>query len=111
MKLNNIIINQKNYKDSILTNYDNLYIERDKYKSSLKLLDSTQIKVIMGPRRSGKSVFCFQLLKNKTFAYFNFDDEQIDLENLDTTDFMKEISNVYGKTEYIFFDEIQNLNN
>jgi len=34
-------------------------------------MSSALIKVILGPRRAGKSVFALMLLKNQNFAYFN----------------------------------------
>ena len=37
-----------------------------------KFLDSDLIKIITGPRRTGKSVFAFLLLKSKNFAYLVF---------------------------------------
>jgi hypothetical protein len=53
------------------------YIERTKEKDALKLVSSDLIKVILGPRRAGKSVFALMLLKDQSFAYFNFDDESL----------------------------------
>ena len=41
------------------------------------------IKIIMGPRRAGKSIFAIQMLKGVDFAYVNFDDERL----ADTDDF------------------------
>lgn len=43
-------------------------------KESLK---NDLIKVIIGPRRAGKSVFALQMLKDTNFAYLNFDDERL----------------------------------
>ncbi|MCX6160510.1 MAG: ATP-binding protein, partial [Ignavibacteriae bacterium] len=40
--------------------------------------DSDLIKVIIGPRRAGKSFFTIHSLKNKfNFGYANFDDERL----------------------------------
>jgi len=64
----------------------------------------------MGPRRAGKSVFAFLLLKDKNFAYLNFDDENLlKIENND--EIIKAIFEVYSKPDFILFDEIQNLKN
>lgn len=88
------------------------YIERTKEKDTLKWLSSGLIKVILGPRRAGKSVFALMLLKSQSFAYFNFDDESLPGEKrIDLDELMTELKLAYGETKYILFDEIQNLPN
>ena len=88
------------------------YIERTKEKDTRKWLSSDLIKVILGPRRAGKSVFALMLLKDQSFAYFNFDDESLPgEEKIDLDEFMTELKLAYGDTKYILFDEIQNLPN
>lgn len=75
-----------------------------------KWLDSDLIKVILGPRRAGKSVFSLMLLKDWPFAYFNFDDEAISGQGTFNYDeLMRELHFAYGDFKYILFDEIQNL--
>ena len=86
------------------------FVEREKLNEFKKVLSSDLIKVITGPRRAGKSVFSFLLLKDKDFAYLNFDDEKL-LNIKDTDEIIKCIFEVYKKPKYIFFDEIQNLKN
>ena len=76
--------------------------------SARAALANTLIKVIMGPRRAGKSIFAIQMLKCVDFSYVNFDDERL----ADTDDFdelLKSVVEVYGETEYLLFDEIQNV--
>lgn len=86
------------------------YIERTKEKEAKKWLSSDLIKVVLGPRRAGKSVFSLMLLRDKQFAYFNFDDESPPgEEKLDLDELMSELRQAYGGTKYILFDEIQNL--
>jgi len=86
------------------------YIERTKEKDAKKWLSSDLIKVILGPRRAGKSVFALMLLKDQPFAYFNFDDESLPGdEKIDLDELMTELKLAYGDTKYILFDEIQNL--
>src|SRR3989344_782632 len=67
--------------------------------------------VLSGVRRCGKSTLLKQLMKKaKDFYYFSFDD--IRAVNFDVEDFQKldEIFiEEYGKKEYYFFDEIQNI--
>lgn len=88
------------------------YVERTKEKDAKKWLSSDLIKVILGPRRAGKSVFALMLLKDQSFAYFNFDDESIPgEEKVDLDELMAELKLAYGDTKYILFDEIQNLPN
>jgi uncharacterized protein len=88
------------------------YIERIKEKEAQKWLSSDLIKVILGPRRAGKSVFALMLLKGQSFAYFNFDDESLPgEEKMDLDELMIELKLAYGETKYILFDEIQNLPN
>ena len=88
------------------------YIERTKEKDAQKWLSSDLIKVILGPRRAGKSVFALMLLKDQSFAYFNFDDESLPgEEKIDLDELMTELKVAYGNTKHILFDEIQNLPN
>jgi len=73
-------------------------------------LDSDLIKIITGPRRAGKSVFSILLLKDKNFAYLNFDDDNLlKVDNYD--EILKVLFEVYPESKFILFDEIQNLNN
>ncbi|MDP3795258.1 MAG: ATP-binding protein [bacterium] len=75
-------------------------------------MSSDLIKVILGPRRAGKSVFALMLLKERNFAYFNFDDASFPgKEKIDLDELMTELKLAYGDTKYILFDEIQNLPN
>lgn len=83
-----------------------LYIPRE---AKLKEIKSDLIKVIIGPRRAGKSSFSVHCLnKLDKFGYVNFDDEKL----VETTDYNKIISaadSVYNKPRYLLLDEIQNL--
>lgn len=85
------------------------YIQRTKEKDAQKWISSTLIKVVLGPRRAGKSVFALMLLKGRNFAYFNFDDESLPEGKVDLDELLSELKQVYGDTKYILFDEIQNL--
>ncbi|HBH46170.1 MAG: hypothetical protein A2445_05915 [Candidatus Jacksonbacteria bacterium RIFOXYC2_FULL_44_29] len=107
--LKSIVSKQKQDKERLLSLP---YIERAKEKDAQKWLSSDLIKVILGPRRAGKSVLALRLLKEQSFAYFNFDDESLPgEEKIDLDELMTELKLAYGETKYILFDEIQNLPN
>ncbi|HBH46827.1 MAG TPA: ATPase [Candidatus Jacksonbacteria bacterium] len=88
------------------------YIERTKELFAKKWLDLNLIKVVLGPRRAGKSVFSLMLLKDRPFMYFNFDDEVLSSAGgIATNELMKELHATYGQVKTVLFDEIQNLAN
>jgi predicted AAA+ superfamily ATPase len=82
------------------------YVERDIAPFSL---EHNLIKVVMGPRRAGKSFFCLHTLSSQEkFGYANFDNETlVNIENYD--DLIAEIKRIYLDPQILFFDEIQNL--
>ena len=85
-------------------------IKRQANNNFEDILNSKLIKVISGVRRCGKSIFSYMLLKDKNFAYINFDDERV--VNIDTNQILSSFYEIYGKDlKYIFLDEIQNLEN
>lgn len=105
MNIRDIIFQQQKDKDVFLGKD---YIERDGIENARKSLNTGIIKVITGPRRSGKSVFGFQLLKGEQFFYLNFDDENLlKVNNYDK--FIDANNAIYKNNKNIFFDEIQNL--
>lgn len=104
--LKNIILKQKQEKERLMSLK---YIERTKRSFAEKWLDTDMIKVILGPRRAGKSVFALMLLKNRPFMYFNFDDEILANRGISMDELMKGLHSVYGEIKTILFDEIQNL--
>lgn len=105
--LKDIVLRQKQEKEQLLSLS---YIERTKGREAKKWLDSDLIKVVLGPRRAGKSVFSLMLLKSRPFIYFNFDDEILTGTNgMNLDELMKELHAAYGKTKTMLFDEIQNL--
>lgn len=103
--LKNTLLQQKNEKESLI---NQSYVLRHQLLSAKKLLDTDLIKVITGPRRAGKSIFSLLLLKDRDFAYVNFDDENLmGLSNYD--EIVSTIAEVYPDCKLIYFDEIQNL--
>jgi len=67
------------------------------------------IKVIVGPRRAGKSFFALHFLNKKgNFGYVNFDDEKL-IEVNDYNEIITAMNSVYSNPKFVLFDEIQNL--
>ena len=100
--LKEILNSQRIYLDRQVRSTKIVIREREIPKTKL-------IKVITGVRRCGKSFFTYLYLKNKKFAYVNFDDER--LLDYKPEDIIKALIELYGDFRIIFFDEIQNLKN
>ena len=100
-----VILRQKQEKEQILKT---AFVEREVSKNIEKYVQSDIIKVVTGIRRCGKSVFCFMALRNKGFAYVNFDEKELaEAKNYD--EILKYIKEFYGDIKYLLLDEIQNL--
>ena len=69
--------------------------------------------VVKGLRRSGKSTLLKQIITTRypdDFLYFNFDDERlIDFTADDFQVLMETMIELFGKSETLVFDEIQNI--
>jgi len=102
-----IVLSQKAERDELL---GGRYVSRDGLEKARENLKNNLIKVIIGPRRAGKSVFSIQMLEGLNFAYLNFDDERLTSVS-DYDEILKAIRQVYGDSRIILFDEIQNLPN
>ncbi len=101
MHIKDILMEQK---EELQTKLSELYIKRDVEVN----IRSPLIKVILGPRRSGKSFYAVHMLNAlDNFAYINFDDERI--FNFDKDEVLHSALSFYGKSKTIFLDEIQNL--
>ena len=97
-------------QDEIEALKDEVLIHRP--EEDLINLNSKLAQVVIGVRRSGKSTLCFNaLIKSKVhFAYVNFDDERLDkIETKDLDIVLQTLYKIYGKFEYLFLDEIQNI--
>ncbi|MEW6528025.1 MAG: ATP-binding protein [Spirochaetota bacterium] len=103
--LRDIIITQKRELES---KFLERYVERN---IDYSLFNNDLIKVIIGPRRAGKSFLGIHYLKNtNNFGYLNFDDERIlEIKNYD--EIITNIDAIYGNPKTLLFDEIQNLPN
>ncbi|MEM5875175.1 MAG: ATP-binding protein [Candidatus Aenigmatarchaeota archaeon] len=84
------------------------FIERENIEKIIPYLNTKLIKVIIGLRRSGKSFLGIHLIKKFNFGYVNFDDERL-VEVKDYDEILKNLHEIYGKVNFLFFDEIQNL--
>lgn len=103
--MKNIIISQKSERDTLRERGS---ILRDGLDTARSAIDDGLIKVVIGPRRAGKSVFAMQMLQDREFAYVNFDDERLSgLTDFD--ELLGAMIQVYGDLHTIFFDEIQNV--
>lgn len=105
--INNTLKAQKVEKESILRRKTH---SREGLDLLRKQLFSPLVKVIVGPRRTGKSTAAFQLLAKEEFAYINFEDETL-FGLQDGNLLISELNNVYPKSDFYLFDEIQNFPN
>lgn len=83
------------------------FVEREA-KIGERELGSSLVKVVIGPRRAGKSFFALQTVRDSGFAYLNFDEEGLGGVG-DYDIFMKHLREVYGDFKLAVFDEVQNL--
>ncbi len=100
-----IIANQKKERDLLLSRP---YLPRHTKYDLEALLASRQIKLITGPRRTGKSTEALLMLKGKNFAYLNFDDGKL-LKAWDDDAVWESLQMVYPGFDYLLLDEVQNL--
>jgi predicted AAA+ superfamily ATPase len=106
--MKSIVASHRIERDELLAE---AFVPRHALKCAIPYMTSKRIKVVIGPRRSGKSVFALQMLKasgNTDFAYVNFDDERLS-EPLDLDNLLAAMIQIYGETKVIFLDEIQNV--
>jgi predicted AAA+ superfamily ATPase len=102
-----IIKRQKQEKEQV-TGSD--FVRRDVTEKIDTYRQKDIIKVVTGIRRCGKSIFCFMVLKGTDFGYVNFDEKELaGLENYD--EILRYVREFYGDVDYLFLDEIQNLEN
>lgn len=100
-----IILNQRKERDELVSRP---YLMRRNNQNVDLLLNSHMIKLITGPRRVGKSTQALLMLRDKNFAYLNFDNHSL-LDAWDADLVMRMLDDVYPGYEYILLDEVQNL--
>ena len=103
--MKNILLQQRQERDYLASKN---YLKRQVEFNIDDYLKSNLIKVIIGPRRAGKSVFGLQMLQGMNYAYLNFDDNQL-LKVFDESQIMQVLQEVYPGFQYLMLDEIQNL--
>lgn len=87
-------------------------VQRHKQSQLTNALDAPLVKVIIGPRRSGKTVLSLQVeaIKQRDYYYINFDDEI--LGSLVPEEFnmlLELLIELFGKRTFLVLDEIQNI--
>lgn len=104
-KMKTVILNQRKERDELLSRP---YLIRRPHQDTDALLGNHLIKLITGPRRVGKSTQALLMLRNKNFAYLNFDSSPL-LETWEPNLVMRMLDDVYPGYEYLLLDEVQNL--
>lgn len=105
--MKNVLLNQRQERDNLLSHP---YLSRHSKYAFDELLLNKQIKLITGPRRSGKSTQALLMLRGKNFAYLNFDDNAL-LSRWNEEVVMAMLDDVYPAYDYLLLDEVQNLDN
>lgn len=100
-----IILNQRRERDELMSRP---YLKRRSGQDADMLLSSHLIKLITGPRRVGKSTQALLMLRDKNFAYLNFDSQPL-LDAWDANLVMRLLDDVYPDYDYLLLDEVQNL--
>lgn len=100
-----IILNQRKERDELVSR---TYLSRHTNHDIDGMLNSPLIKLITGPRRVGKSTQALLMLRNKNFAYLNFDNQAL-LDSWNASLVLRLLDEVYPNYEYILLDEVQNL--
>ena len=111
MANSNLLSDILNQQKQELENFLNqIYVKRI---LELRYLNENLVKVIIGPRRAGKSFFVIHYLKSQMdFAYINFDDERLaeiiqKMSNMD--ELILALKRIYNNPSIFLFDEIQNI--
>ncbi len=92
-------------------------VKRQLLKEMLSLLKDKRIIIISGMRRVGKSTLLKEImlqldLDNKKYCYVNFEDECfLDFNAKDFEKLNEILTEIYGDSNFYFFDEIQNVVN
>ncbi|MBI2981022.1 MAG: AAA family ATPase, partial [Deltaproteobacteria bacterium] len=106
-KIKAILLEQK---EEITEIFKQKIIRREAEARAKRMLKGPLVKVIMGVRRSGKSVLAHQLLQGDSYGYVNFDDERlVKVGAGDLNDFLEVLQEIEPGVKTLFLDEIQNV--
>ena len=113
-RLSNMIDKKVLFEEAILDNLERVknarVIDRDISINDIP----NKIKAIYGVRRGGKTYLLFQIINNifkDDFIYINFEDERLINMNIEELNELLKIALSINKTNNLFFDEIQNVDN
>ena len=108
-ELKSVIVSQRQLMEELFQ--QEKIIEREIDTDDLRsLLTHPNLLVILGVRRSGKSVFTWLLLKDKKFGYINFFDERLaTMRSDELSRIFQAFSELYSEVDYFVFDEIQRV--
>lgn len=85
-------------------------IERKIEAKVKKSVANNLIKIIIGVRRSGKSVLSHRILVGKNYGYVNFDDERLlGVKAGDLNNFLEVLTEIEPDFDYLLLDEVQNV--
>ncbi len=89
---------------------DQRLIEREVQTHWARFVDDPLVKVAMGVRRSGKTVFTHLLLRGEEYASVNFDDERLAyMDSEDLNEVLEALYEVHGDFRNLVLDEVQNV--
>ena len=104
-RMKTTLTNQRKERDKLLSQN---YLIRRTANDFDSLLQNHNVKLITGPRRVGKSTQALLMLRDKNFAYLNFDDNNL-LSRWDEDLVMNMLDDIYPGYEYLLLDEVQNV--
>lgn len=85
-------------------------VERENLGDYRRALRTAPVKVIVGPRRCGKTILALQGLEGLKHHYVNFDDEVLGLLRREELNVVLELLvELFGETDILLLDEIQNI--
>lgn len=103
-----VISEQAEERDALLKGQR--LIDREVQGHWARFVDDPLVKVTMGVRRSGKTVFTHLLLKGRGYASVNFDDERLAyMDSGGLNDVLEALYEVHGDFDTLVLDEVQNV--
>jgi uncharacterized protein len=94
-------------KQELLQLQQRPYVPREREGGLREYLLSPLIKVVIGPRRAGKSRLIQKVLEKEDAAYLNFEEEQFKISNGDNI--IDAAHSIYPHARYWYLDEIQDF--